>query len=444
MQLRHRVNRIFALSTLGVAIVVSLTIFLGLNWITEQQNRNAMEALERALEKEVVSKTLTHLSTLSDNLYDPLYYLNFEKIEDLLKPTARNSSTRFIFLVDVDWKVLHDGEEVVLNKSLEDFGISNPEPDKQLVRLENYIQFSVPVANASQTLGYLVSGQNMDVQREYSQSIQASFERSRSEFQTLFLLMTAFVLLVLLVLSILIKMMMSRYLVKPVDTMSQQARQLGEGDLDIEIDIRGDDEINQLAESLEQMRLRLQASMETERRFAYYDTITDLPNRLSFNIELNRAVNEGKEFALLFLDLDDFKQVNDTLGHAAGDVLLAAFGNRMVSRLSREHELIEPLYRIGGDEFVLILKGSRQREELEHIAETCLDLVKEGFHVGEHLCRVGVSIGLAIYPEHGEDADTLLRHADIAMYKAKKSGKLGFAVYSDEDEQRSQDLGKFG
>ncbi|GLH72990.1 hypothetical protein GETHLI_14920 [Geothrix limicola] len=172
---------------------------------------------------------------------------------------------------------------------------------------------------------------------------------------------------------------------------------------------------------------RLQGQLE---HLARHDQLTGLPNRFLFNDRLQQALlqakRRGTRFAVLFLDLDEFKEVNDTLGHDAGDAVLVAAAERM-SHCIRESDT---LARMGGDEFTMLLTEVQGRENVERIATTILASLAEPILVGEQACAVGVSIGIALYPGHGETADALLSKADKALYEVKRQGRNGFRFAS--------------
>jgi diguanylate cyclase (GGDEF)-like protein/PAS domain S-box-containing protein len=157
---------------------------------------------------------------------------------------------------------------------------------------------------------------------------------------------------------------------------------------------------------------------------AHHDSLTGLPNRLLFNDRLHQQVSlakrESRQFALLYLDLDRFKPVNDALGHAAGDELLQAVATRIRQQV-RESDTVA---RVGGDEFTVILLGIARREEAEIVARKIIAAVATPFQLGsrKQSVNIGTSIGIAIYPADARDADALVKAADAAMYSAKQAG----------------------
>ncbi|WP_428909732.1 diguanylate cyclase domain-containing protein [Niallia sp. Krafla_26] len=167
------------------------------------------------------------------------------------------------------------------------------------------------------------------------------------------------------------------------------------------------------------------------KRLAFFDDLTDIPNRKMLDRQIQKALYRSKRhhhnFTLMFVDLDDFKKVNDTLGHDAGDQLLRDVVSR-INHCIREEDLIS---RIGGDEFIVIFEKT-DLDEIEQIAERIIEYVAQPYSIHDNQARVSLSIGISMFPNHGEDKDTLIKAADKAMYYAKKNGKNSYKFYNDE------------
>ncbi|MDN3515148.1 MAG: EAL domain-containing protein [Candidatus Brocadia sp.] len=168
---------------------------------------------------------------------------------------------------------------------------------------------------------------------------------------------------------------------------------------------------------------------EKIKRMAYYDALTDLPNRVLFNDRLTVAIahahrNRGM-VAVLFLDLDRFKIINDTMGHTVGDKLLQEVANRLKTYM-REDDTIA---RFGGDEFSLLLPEISHEEDVSHVARKILSAFKYPWIAGGHEFYISASIGIALYPDDGGDAEILIKNADIAMYYAKEQGRNNYQFY---------------
>lgn len=174
---------------------------------------------------------------------------------------------------------------------------------------------------------------------------------------------------------------------------------------------------------------RRKQSEELIKKLAFQDTLTGLPNRRLFHdrlvLELNQAKRNNERFAIMMIDLDRFKEVNDTLGHYVGDLLIQAVGQRLTNLLRKG----DTVARIGGDEFILLLPSIKKRENASWIAEKILIAFNEPFSLEKHVVRITPSIGIAIYPEHGDNMDLLLKNSDMAMYTAKEMGRNTFEYY---------------
>jgi len=173
------------------------------------------------------------------------------------------------------------------------------------------------------------------------------------------------------------------------------------------------------------------AAEETIQRLAFYDALTELPNRrlLMDRLEtaLSRAARHRDKVAVMLLDLDKFKNVNDTLGHAVGDMLLKAVSARLAAAVRR----MDAVSRLGGDEFVVLLPELENVQDCRIIAAKLLSLFDNAFFLGEKNLVISTSIGVAVYPDDGEDRETLLKHADIAMYRAKEQGRNRMVMFGE-------------
>ncbi len=180
---------------------------------------------------------------------------------------------------------------------------------------------------------------------------------------------------------------------------------------------------------------------EQIRRLAYFDPLTGMPNRLHFleyvDRELLRARHANRQLALMFLDLDGFKRINDTLGHSVGDALLQAVAQRLKDKLRPSDivartgldEMALHFARLGGDEFTVVLPDLLDAGVVGAIAQRVLAVLQLPFHVAGQAITISASVGVAVFPEDGGDAATLLKHADTAMYHAKDQGRNNWQLY---------------
>ena len=174
-------------------------------------------------------------------------------------------------------------------------------------------------------------------------------------------------------------------------------------------------------------------------RLAYYDSLTGLPNRTLFYSLLEQALTEAHRNrthgALLFLDLNRFKNINDSFGHTSADIILKEVSHRLSMTL-RDEDIVS---RLGGDEFVIALPEIRRTEHAGHVAQKLLAALAEPFFIEQHEVLLSASIGISIFPQDGRDTETLIKNADVAMYRAKKLGSSTHVFYSQEMNLRSLD-----
>ncbi|WP_126443759.1 sensor domain-containing protein [Sulfuricystis multivorans] len=174
------------------------------------------------------------------------------------------------------------------------------------------------------------------------------------------------------------------------------------------------------------------AAEERIHHLAYYDSLTGLPNRALLHRLLEQSLAAARRYrrsgALLFIDLNRFKPINDSLGHAAGDRLLQQVAERLRATVRTE----DVVARLGGDEFVVALFDIARREHAARVAQKVIEALEPPFHIEGHTLRVGAAIGISIFPRDGNTPETLLRMADIAMYRCKETGQTGYMFFSRE------------
>jgi diguanylate cyclase (GGDEF)-like protein len=198
------------------------------------------------------------------------------------------------------------------------------------------------------------------------------------------------------------------------------------------VEVKSADELGQLAKAFNAMAAEVKAEQAKLHRQANFDSLTGLPNRMMafdrINLEIHRARRSAQRFAVLFIDLDNFKSVNDTLGHAVGDELLIAIGARLQASL-READTVA---RLGGDEFLILVPDVVSEIEVEKIAERLLHAVSEPRELQGRKVVIHCSVGIAVYPENGESVEALMANADNAMYQAK-AAQEGTAIFFTEE-----------
>lgn len=257
--------------------------------------------------------------------------------------------------------------------------------------------------------------------------------------------------------------LLGHYLTRGLNALQQGTKLIAEGDLGYQINVRGKDELAQTALAFNDMSVKLkrldeervkkeaeihQLNLALEQRVidrtmqlhdankqlehqAMHDALTKLPNRALFHDRLHNTLSgakrSGELFALVGVDLDLFKEINDTLGHHAGDLVLQHVAVAC-NKILRDSDTVA---RMGGDEFAILLPKVTDMAGAVHVAERVLEAIKEPLEIDGHRVEVGASLGVAMFPQHGEDELELITHSDAAMYDAKRK-KLGVVVYVPE------------
>jgi diguanylate cyclase (GGDEF)-like protein len=244
-----------------------------------------------------------------------------------------------------------------------------------------------------------------------------------------------------LVAAIVLGICTSRLLTQPIAALKLVAQDIAAGHLEQQVEPSGIRELDEVGHSFNCMATQLQESFAKLAYTAAHDALTGLPNRATFRQLLNEAIEQrhlrAKSasnpaqpilFAVLFLDLDDFKLINDSLGHLAGDQMLIETANRLRGCIQAHGHVA----RFGGDEFVILLDTLRRPSDVEEIVEEILSTVRKPFLLDDNMTVVSTSIGIAFSSSYATDADSMLRNADIALYRAKANGKAIYEVFEDE------------
>ena len=251
----------------------------------------------------------------------------------------------------------------------------------------------------------------------------------------------------ILAVSIVLYSIMKKQVLTPIRYLSKLSQKIGRGELNIKNIYTQQDEFGDLARAFEDMANGLKDSAEKINFMAYHDSLTGLPNRAQFHHDMNKSMAQAKrtgdKFALLFVDIDDFKHINDARGHQTGDNLLKAITQRVneqlresdrimsqSTRLQQEHD--DPIFsRIGGDEFAILLYGVNDPLYAGSVSQRLIEVISKPFIIDDVELYVGASIGVAVFPEDSQNSDELVKYADTAMYHAKSLGKNNYQFYQE-------------
>lgn len=256
-----------------------------------------------------------------------------------------------------------------------------------------------------------------------------------------------FTLSIMLFISLLTFHHVRKVVLIPIYNLRDVVNEIGSGNLHPAAKLTSDtDEFSDLYQSVDLMRSNLESSYKNIARMAYFDELTGLPNRTTLRQQLNQMISASSRteihFAVVFIDLDNFKNINDTLGHDIGDLLLQETGKRIQKNLrindyvarqeARDENQRTLLARQGGDEFILLISQFKTPEAVDRSVNRVLRALSQPFEFHQKEVSISASIGIAIYPQDGINAEELLKNADLAMYDAKENGKNSISFYTQE------------
>ena len=256
-----------------------------------------------------------------------------------------------------------------------------------------------------------------------------------------------FVIFVFFASLLLLNTQVNLLLINPLSMIHRLVIHFNKGEHDQDVSMLGSDELALLASDFQALSHGLVKNSETVKNLAYFDELTGLPNRTTFNVSLKKALSHCERantvMGLLFIDLDNFKYVNDIHGHQVGDELLQETAERLESCL-RGVDIVsrkidsdsdadwnnDLVVRLGGDEFTIILTEIEQAHQVSMVAQRIVDMLSQPFELANTEINIGASIGIAMYPVDGTSDDSLIKSADLAMYEAKQRGRNNYQFFT--------------
>lgn len=440
-----------SLALLVLALLVTLAV-VAMVLKRQETMREDMLARSRQAMHEVVSERLRgygqgQVERLAANLANPLYYFDLEQIGRAIDPVQRQPDVAYVVVYSASGDVIHDG-----SREIATYGETMADPlaavaiAAEVTRAQvgaEVMDFSSPIRIGDERLGgvrigYALASVRADEARAV-QTLRQGLEEAGRHHQG----WIAAMLIALAVMGIGLLLVIHRGLVRPIRQLADAAREIESGNFATEIPAsRRNDEIGELMRGFRRMGESIVRHDRDIRRIAYADALTGLPNRVAFREALDQrllqARGNARHLALLFADIDDFKRVNDTLGHDVGDEVLLQFAHRIrdvIQELGGEDSV---LARFGGDEFVILLdpgQGEDARELAERIGGILVEELRRPLLVQARQVFMGVSIGITLFPEDASSAAMLLKNGDIAMYQAKVAGKNCYRFYSRAMDQ---------
>lgn len=422
----------------------------------EEISRIGADAISEASQLSEQRRALALAQMLAEAIINPIYYFDLVQIGAAARSALRQPDVAYVLVYDAEGRILHDASpdiERFGQRMGDEMATAVMVAAEPLVQMdERVIDAAVPVTLGGERIGGVRVGISRQVpslfEKQVLASIQTGMERWRDRMQSLI----GMLLLGLMVSILLVALLISRGLVRPVQRLALAARQMEQGNYAVEfLTPSRCDEIGELEDAFVRMGRSVDRHDRDIRRLAFSDALTGLPNRVAFRESLNARVlaaeRDGHQLALMFIDLDDFKRINDTLGHDIGDEVLTQFGMRILNATREPDDGHVEVARFGGDEFVVLLHGTEVRDRASRLAQTFLAQMRRPITVGGQSIVLAASIGITLYPQDGTQPATLLKNADIAMYRAKLDGKNCLRFYTrdmdmvmEREMQLEQDL----
>jgi len=442
MKLRFGLQARFVVAMLLMLGVVLLVLMLLMH--RQQQMRQETEALSREAVHGLVDTYLRDhgkslARQLAEKLANPMYYRDLDAIGAVVRDNARDSLVDYIRVYDLEGRLVHDG-----SIEIADFGQRMEDPlaagaiaaDGLRVQVSpTLLDASAPIMVGSERLGGVRVGLDLQVAGRYEERNLSALRGRMDELARRHLSWLALPLGLLALVSILAALYVQHTLVRPIRWLADSARRIEAGDYTVErVHSTRTDEMGDLIRTFGRMSESVARHDREVRRMAYTDALTGLTNRLAFRESLDHRLmllrGAGRQLALLFADIDDFKRVNDTLGHEAGDEALLQFANRIREAVDRYGGDDALLARFGGDEFVILIQEGDVRAAATRLAEVLVAELRRPLDIQDRQVFLGTSIGITLFPEDASSASALMKNGDIAMYQAKVAGKNGFRFYS--------------
>jgi diguanylate cyclase (GGDEF)-like protein len=453
MNLRYGLQaRFLALMALALLVVLALMTLL---WSRQARMQSEVEGVTRDGMERIVSASLRRqgegvVTQLSESLANPLYYFDLDAIGVLSRVTLNQPGIRYVLVYDVEGNILHDGSEEIpsYGKRMDDAMAAQTIAAPQLLTQfsEDVMDVAAPVRIGNERIGGVRVGFDLRGLRNDQDAAVSDLRARLNELGRRQLLWVVVLSAGLIGLGVLMLWLIQRFLVQPIRQLADAAHAIEMGHFEAArtpVSNRND-EVGDLLRAFNRMNTSVARHDREIRRMAYTDALTSLANRLAFRETLDERLLQmqgaGRQLALLFADIDDFKRVNDTLGHDAGDEVLLQFAQRIRETVKRIGGAGAALARFGGDEFVILVEpdaqnGQDAREVASRLAEALVNELGQPITVHGRQVFLGTSIGITLFPQDAAGANALMKNGDIAMYQAKVAGKNCYRFYSRAMDQ---------
>lgn len=435
------------LTLVGIALLVSivtLAIVLQRQW---SMRKEVLELSRHSIQTLVLDRLRDQAKAVGANtaeaLVNPLYTFDLEKIGRIVRDVLVQPDVNYVIVYDSSGAIIHDGSDGIAS-----YGQVMTDPlaapvikaDGLLIQQEGDVfDVSAPVRIGDERLGGVRIGYSLKSVRRYEDQASAQLADHLAEIGWRYLIAAVILMLLALALGIVISIVMQHSLIRPIRRLAQAAREVEAGNLATNFPERdNNDEVGELVRAFERMTEGIARRDRNIRHIANSDALTGLANRRAFRENLERAIaqSDGAEFALILADIDDFKPINDTWGHDAGDKLLCRFAGRLREVVNSIDELETKPARLGGDEFILIVRlvddaAAPLRDVLDRLGRNLVAEFSRSTVIDGRTHQFSASFGMAIFPDHGRNAAQLMKAADVAMYSAKNAGKNRYHFHPD-------------
>ena len=444
-------GQMLALMAIAMAVVlVSMLLLLQ----RQSAMRSEVIGVSRAAMHQLVLDGLRRrgeagVGELADALANPLYYFDLDTIGTIARSVQRQPDVSYVLVYDPNGRIIHDGSGDIptYGQPMED-PLAYEVVQARALHAQwtsDLVDVSHPILVGDTRLGGVRVGYSLKSVLAREEKSTRALNDSLTELGKrhrwpIIMLMTALVLLGAGVL-----WLIRARLVEPIRRLADAAREIEDGHFGGSAPVsERNDEVGDLVRSFGRMSQSVARHDRDIRRMAYTDALTGLSNRLAFRESLDQRLLElrgaSKRLALLFADIDDFKRVNDTLGHEAGDEVLIQFSARIREAVDHLGGAEAELARFGGDEFVILLQNDINADDdvrvlASRLAETLVMELSRPIMVRDRQVFLGTSIGITLFPEDAISATMLMKNGDIAMYQAKVAGKNCYRFYSRAMDQ---------
>lgn len=443
--------RFIAVISLAMIVVIAVVAVMWQRQSTMQTEvlRLNQDAMRTLVHERLRDRGEAQVTQAAELLANPLYYFDLDAIGDTTRSILHQPGVSYVLVYDGKGDIIHDG-----SGDIPSYGQAMRDPlAARIVKADDVLvlshggalDVSMPIKLGDQRLGGVRVGYSLSKIRAEEAHIGQQMARMLGEIGNRYLKWIALLLLSLLGLFVVVGIVLQRTLVRPIRQLSTAASEIESGNFAARLPAPGRaDEVGTLIDAFSRMSDSIVRHDRDMRRMAYTDALTGLSNRLAFREALDHRLMElrgvGRQLALLFADIDDFKRVNDTLGHDVGDEVLVQCANRIREAVDKLAGGAAQLARFGGDEFVILLHA-----DAEHTGDVRLAATQLAEHLVAELGRpilaqdrqvfLGTSIGVTLFPDDASGATMLMKNGDIAMYQAKLAGKNCYRFYSRAMDQ---------